>query len=316
MAEKSCVAARPTTIGIRQFSSEVMRRIYFLVTLLIYLLTSGCSVQRSSDVQSNPDFQAEKEAIFLGNCTATLTTDGEPSIAFSRNGVEIAKVKFADGESIDVVRTPDTNREALVKLKGFPAKVLIVRSVQDGPEYKYTFFDTTGVPRKVCTLSNGKCEATLVPDRKAHDVYELAMYDWYDNLGGARAVAPTVTLFWNGSRLAIDPSAMKNEPPDDEHTSDLRQAIGEQFAGMPIVSGADKSQSMLEAAPPELAAEVIDRVYMGNCKEARRFLDRTWPKNRPGKEAFWSFLKQEMRKSPYWLQIVSLNNGSKLLTKP
>lgn len=293
-------------------ASVYMSRIHRLIVPFMCLLAAGCSVQRNPVYQ--PAYEADTEAIFLGSCTATLTADGEPSIVFSRNGVNIAKEKFAEDESIDVVRTPDTNREPLVKLKGFPNKVLIVRSMGGNSGYKYTFFDMNATPRKICTLSNGCSTANLVAAKAAPDVYELEIHDWYNDWGGARSVAPSVTLFWNGSRFELDPGAMKEEPPNDEDTVDLREAIGEQFAGLPVVSDVNNLESMINSAPPELAAEVIDRVYMGECKQARHFLDRAWPKKRLGKEAFWSFLKQEMRKSPYWLQIVNLNNGSKLLT--
>ena len=51
---------------------------------------------------------------------------------------------------------------------------------------------------------------------------------------------------------------------------------------------------------------MLDLLYSGHPLEARKFLDKVWPQDKPGKELFLFSFKEKLNKSDYWRKISSV----------
>ena len=51
---------------------------------------------------------------------------------------------------------------------------------------------------------------------------------------------------------------------------------------------------------------MLDLLYSGHPLEARKFLDKVWPQDKPGKELFLFNFKEKLNKSDYWRKISSV----------
>jgi hypothetical protein len=55
--------------------------------------------------------------------------------------------------------------------------------------------------------------------------------------------------------------------------------------------------------PSTVWSYMLDLLYSGHPLEARQFLDKVWPKNKPGKELFLFNFKEKLNESRYWKKI-------------
>jgi hypothetical protein len=148
---------------------------------------------------------------------------------------------------------------------------------------------------KVATISSGQ-----FPWRQ--EGAEILADDWYPDWG-ARSVAPEVVLTWTDGNLKLDTAAMKKKALLAARLPALKLAIAEQFRSF----SQNPSSGDVNRAPPELANIVFDLYYCGMRDLAHKFYDSSWPKGRPGKQAYWLFLMNELDKSRYWPKIKMLN---------
>jgi len=96
---------------------------------------------------------------------------------------------------------------------------------------------------------------------------------------------------------------MHEPPPTENSLFSLRKVIKDEFQKLP-----NFPTQAIELAPPELADEVLDLYYSGHAKIAQHFYDSCWPKNRPGKNDFWSFMMNQAKQRQFWPEIEKMNH--------
>jgi hypothetical protein len=90
----------------------------------------------------------------------------------------------------------------------------------------------------------------------------------------------------NSGKAAWETAAVTAAPPDQRTTYYFRS---------------DEAIKFLTA--------IVDLVYSGNMVVVRALIERAWPLEAPGKEAFLKeFLECQVRRSHYWPAIARLNN--------
>ncbi len=221
-------------------------------------------------------------------------------ICFKEGSKQIYKQSLAEHEVLNPVCD---NGSAALRLSAKPTKYVILERNNANDTYDYLVWKVTnrikqvtglqGVPTQLSFSGKGRT-ARLVAD-----VQDL-MDDW-----GARTVCPEIRIVyrWNGRRFIYYTRAMRRTEEARKDLSGLRASIRTEFSKYSGDSGSSFG------APPELADEVLALYYAGDTAAAKRFLDRCWPRHRPGKSQFWSFLKIEAHKSKYWTAVSALHRG-------
>lgn len=126
---------------------------------------------------------------------------------------------------------------------------------------------------------------------RRNGLVDINLQDWtfaYWNTSFADSPAPSVILSWNGSKYAIDPTAMHAPAPPAKDLNEL----------------AAKVRTKLKADEylwynSQLWGTMLDLIYTGNAELAYDFLDTTWPVERPGKDQFLADFKKQLNESPY-----------------
>jgi hypothetical protein len=221
-------------------------------------------------------------------------------ICFKEGSKQIYKQFLADNEVLNPVCDDGS---AAVRLSAKPTEYVILERRNANDTYDYLVWKVTNeikqvkglraVPTQVSFSGKGRT-ARLVAD-----VQDL-MDDW-----GARSVCPEIRIVyrWTGRRFIYHTREMRRTEEARKDLSGLRASIRSEFSNYSGDSGSSFG------APPELADEVLSLYYAGDTAAAKRFLDRCWPRHRPGKRQFWSFLKSEAHKSKYWTAVSALHRG-------
>jgi hypothetical protein len=110
--------------------------------------------------------------------------------------------------------------------------------------------------------------------------------------------APRVVLRWRDGAFRLAPELMRRPAPPAAllraRAAEIRRLRGDGDRGVPV----------------RLWREVLDLVYAGQAETAWRLFDLAWPpKARVGKDEFLLELRQRLRESRYWREIVALNGG-------
>jgi hypothetical protein len=66
---------------------------------------------------------------------------------------------------------------------------------------------------------------------------------------------------------------------------------------------------------PEVYRYMLDLIYSGNDEAAWAFLDMAWPKQNPGKKEFLESFKQQLAKSPFWPEILAMNQRRTVISE-
>lgn len=171
----------------------------------------------------------------------------------------------------------------------------ICEELQENNHYVYQFIQCKRELKNAVTIDNGylpiKFEDTDNGSR-------LMAYDWWDIESGARAIAPEVALVWKGNRFCLDEKAMREKAPDEAEINELMKQFKlegkHQMANWPSV---------------ELDGLLVDLIYSGEEKQAKRVLEQCWPKSVAGKRRHWDEIMNRVKKSPYYSEICKANCG-------
>jgi hypothetical protein len=112
----------------------------------------------------------------------------------------------------------------------------------------------------------------------------------------AASPAPQVIFRFAGGRFSLAAERMKKAAPRDDDLASEAMAIRASETDNRDESG----------APYELWYRAIDLIYSGNMTAAKRFFDLAWA-DRAGKDAAWTNLQCQLRKSDYWPALAAMN---------
>jgi hypothetical protein len=194
--------------------------------------------------------------------------------------------------SVDDIGKVDQGDTALVNLTGNGACDVVIERYKGNDTSEYSIFKLGDGVEKLANISNGFAHLRVDPADRA-GVNHIRATDSHPNWG-ARSVTCDVILKWDGRDFVLDRVAMRKSAPTKETLQLLAQVIKEEFVRLPEDSG-----EVINAAPPELAEEILTLFYCGQNVRAHQFYNSCWPKGRSGKQAYWSLIMQEAKRSKY-----------------
>lgn len=175
-----------------------------------------------------------------------------------------------------------------------PEKLMVVQVINPGCVYEYMIIPLNLEKAKIeKTFKTFNNPPEVIKGPKNGEFTVVFLEPFPDS--GARPIAPCVALKYKNGKMTLDTELMKERGKEAE-LGDV-QSIKDAFA---VHEDPDD-------VPIELADEVINRYYLGRAKEARKFFDKAWPKNRKGKSDAWQNIMDQLEQSPYWSEIRAMN---------
>ncbi|MBU6455512.1 MAG: hypothetical protein KGS72_27315 [Cyanobacteria bacterium REEB67] len=156
--------------------------------------------------------------------------------------------------------------------------------------------------REIAAFDSDK--SLVLADIDNDKVYEFVASDVFDVWGHAPVCTQLAyRLEVAGKHAKLRP--IKTPLEKIEQTSAGKARItnySEEFAQLERTPGIP-----LTFAPANLAEEMVNLIYGGHEHQAKQLLDRVWPVGTGGKKAFYKALRNELKKSPNWPDVVALN---------
>ncbi len=120
----------------------------------------------------------------------------------------------------------------------------------------------------------------------------------YWNSSFAESPAPEVILSFREGTYKLVVRLMSKPVPEGNVLKEKAKQVRE-------------DRSWKEGNPPvELWKTMLDLIYTGNADAAWKLLDKSWPKNIPGKKKFIADFKAQLKTSPYYVGIMEMNSMS------
>ncbi len=155
--------------------------------------------------------------------------------------------------------------------------------------------------REVAVIDAGHGDFSHFANLDGGNGLEFVTADWtFANWRAsfAQSPAPQVILRFKDGAYSLACDLMAKPRPSPE----LLQAEARRVRSEPGWS--QKEQ------PPALWDTMLRLVYGGNARLVREFLDKAWPLTIPGKEDFYQDFRNTLSQSPYYKDLVELNQGS------
>lgn len=128
--------------------------------------------------------------------------------------------------------------------------------------------------------------------------------NWHSDF--ADSPAPKVILRFSDGAYRVSPDLMRSPIPS---VSDLDARV----AAIRTYKNNSKSKSWPGAdISPTLWATMLDLIYTGHAGDAWKFLDRAWPPQISGKDAFARDFRAQLKRSPYWSAVEEMNESDHL----
>lgn len=215
-------------------------------------------------------------------------------------------VLFQIGGSPEVADDPN----ALVRMgadvlgNGKPNLVLGHWSGAAGCCYRIEVFEIGAEFRKVTEIDLQHSADAEFADVDGDGRVELVAEDW--TFAGWHAAfpespAPQVILRFRDGAFHLATDVMKKPAP---RYSDLIAKVQQVQASR----GWDNPQD----PPSQLWATMLDLIYSGNARQAWRFCDAAWPRERGGRADFGKEFQGQLAKSPYWADLKAMQGDSTL----
>lgn len=135
-------------------------------------------------------------------------------------------------------------------------------------------------------------------------VSDWTFANWHSDF--ADSPAPKVSLRFSEGAYRVSPDLMRSSIPS---VSDLDARV----ATIRAYKNPSKSKSWPGAAiSPILWATMLDLIYTGHAGDAWKFLDRAWPPQIGGKDAFARDFRAQLKRSPYWSAVDAMNAADHL----
>jgi hypothetical protein len=131
--------------------------------------------------------------------------------------------------------------------------------------------------------------------------------NWHSDF--ADSPAPKVTLRFSDGAYRVSPDLMRSPAPS---VSDLDARVAE----IRTHKNTSKNNSWPGAdISPTLWATMLDLIYTGHGADAWKFLDRAWPPQIGGKDAFAQDFRAQLKRSPYWSAVDAMNASEDLTNR-
>ncbi len=146
------------------------------------------------------------------------------------------------------------------------------------------------------------------------DSFRVKLDDWsysYKWTSFAGSHAPEVILHLVVDKVSVAPKEMKKKPLSSQELNHIIQDINS--TNYPNFEYYPLEQQKDERYISKLLKPVLDLIYSGNTKQAQQIIEQTWPGDKPSKEHFIRDLKQTLRQSRYYNDIVELNKPYPIL---
>jgi hypothetical protein len=128
--------------------------------------------------------------------------------------------------------------------------------------------------------------------------------NWHSDF--ADSPAPKVILRFSDGAYRVSPDLMRSPVPS---VSDLDARVAE----IRTHKNTSRSKSWPGAdISPTLWATMLDLIYTGHAGDAWKFLDRAWPPQIAGKDAFARDFRAQLKRSPYWSAVEAMNASDHL----
>ena len=135
-------------------------------------------------------------------------------------------------------------------------------------------------------------------------VSDWTFANWHSDF--ADSPAPKVILRFSDGAYRVSPDLMRSPVPS---VSDLDARV----AAIRTHKNTSKNKSWPGAdISPTLWTTMLDLIYTGHAGDAWKFLDRAWPPQIGGKEAFASDFRAQLKRSPYWSAVYAMNSSDHL----
>ena len=305
--------------GLNKIPRDQMWCFMYLLFVLAVCALTGCGMNGIEPSFASEVSMVEQPAdkIFLGSISLERygASDKHPSfIVFTRDGKELLKETAKPQENLAIISIPIDRVDGRIlpsaaeKGRGHSGKqnflfnlaadgvpAVVVERQKASGAFDYEVFRLSKKIEKIATIANGysriQMQTTDVPG-----CYEIMANDWFSNLG-ARAIAPEVLLTYRSGELRLDVKAMQKPAPGKKQLALMRKTIRAEFGRKD------------DGVPAQLAAQVLDLYYSGNAKQARTFFDSAWAGTNTSKEKYWHYLMTEAARSPYWTDVLAMNNS-------
>jgi hypothetical protein len=157
--------------------------------------------------------------------------------------------------------------------------------------------------REVASFDSDK--SLVLADIDNDKVYEFVASDVFDIYGHAPVctqLAYRLEVAGNHAELHLLKTPLKTTGQPLKSTDGRERQYSEEFTQLQRTDGAP-----LTYAPADLTEEMVNLIYGGHERQARKLLDEAWPVGTGGKKAFYKELRNELKKSPNWPDVVALN---------
>ncbi|HON38720.1 conserved hypothetical protein [anaerobic digester metagenome] len=177
---------------------------------------------------------------------------------------------------------------------------LVISEWSLGAHCCYTFhlFEIGDRFRHIQSIDAGSSESARFLNLDGLPGLEFITDDWtfaYEPGGFADPPVPRVILKFDGTSYVFARELMKQDPPDEGLVHAIAKNI-QTMDGWPMGS-----------PPAEIMQEMVDLIYSGNMAHALSLLDQAWPADVSGKDDFLLDLTTTLKKSPFYREILSLN---------
>jgi hypothetical protein len=131
------------------------------------------------------------------------------------------------------------------------------------------------------------------------EIHDWTFANW--NTDFADSPAPKVVLRFSDDAYRVAPDVMRTTAPTASDLATRAASVRDDAAS---AKGGAWPKAQIS---PQLWGTMLDLIYAGHTDDAWKFLDRAWPPNVQGKDAFARDFRAQLAKSRYWPDVSAMN---------
>lgn len=211
--------------------------------------------------------------------------------------------------------------ETIIDLNDINYPILIVDSYSGGAHccYKLSFLNL-GDNFSILGEFNGAHSAVTLQKLDNNLGFKITLRDWnyaYRWTSFASSYAPEVILHYVKNKQSVAIEEMhKKELTNQELQNLINDIKSLDYSNFKYAYNHNTQKLSLQEAQihdmyfGKLLKAVLDLIYSGNASQARKLIDMTWPNSNKTKKMFLHDLKQAIKESNYYNDLVILNKLS------